>query len=154
MEFRNRVSERVRMHAPVGSKFAPEYEIRIDKKGHKTLEQTGETNIYEKTQADLEECMIENIITRIMQGDISALNKAKAQYLDTTDMPRTLAEAQNTVIRLTQEFEKLPIDIKRKFNMSAEQYIASYGNEKWMEDMGINKLIKPDVEETKTEVTE
>ena len=74
-----------------------------------------------------------------MQGDTTALNRAQAAYLDTTDMPKNLQEAQNAIIRLKNEFDSLPIDTRREFNFSPEQYINEYGTEKWQKTMGLYK---------------
>ena len=83
--------------------------------------------------------MIENILQRAQLGDEEALNRVNAQYLDTTDMPKTLAEAQNKIISIKNEFEKLPVDMRRQFDFSPEKYIQEYGTEPWMKTMGFIK---------------
>lgn len=120
-----------------GSPTEPEYTMTIDKTGHKNLKQTGETNTYNLIQESLEQTKIENIIRRAEMGDPLALNMMNGQYLDVTDVPNTLAEAQNFVIKASQEFNKLPIDIKRKFDMSPEKYIANFGTKEWADKIGI-----------------
>ena len=119
--------------------FHPKYEVTVDKKGHKTLKQNGYTNTYAKIQEALESTLIENILMRAKLGDEEALNRVQAQYLDTTDMPKTLAEAQNKIISIKNEFEKLPIDLRRQFDFSPEKYIQEYGTEPWMKTMGFIK---------------
>lgn len=139
MKFRSRTSGPVKMTTETGSKFAPVYEMELDKDNHKTLKQTGETNAYAKIQEYLEETKIENILTRVALGDAEALNKVQGNYLDTTDMPKNLAEAQNAIIRLTEQFNQLPIDVRREFDMSPEKYIAEYGGDRWMSAMGLDQ---------------
>ena len=51
-------------------------------------------------------------------------------------MPKTLAEAQNKILSIRNEFEKMPIDIRRQFDFSPEKYIQEYGTETWMKTMG------------------
>lgn len=123
--------------APAGSKEESVYQIDIDLNGHKVIKEVGKTNIYDMIQASLEQSKIENIIRRATEGDANALAVMNGQYIDTTDVPHTLAEAQNFVIKAKNEFDQLPINIRRQFNMSAEQYIAEYGKQSWIEKLGI-----------------
>lgn len=134
---------------PTGSKFHDNYEVTIDDKGHKTLSQCGSTNTYAKIQEHLEETLIENILQRAQLGDTEALERVNAQYLDCTDMPKTLADAQNKILAIKNEFEKLPIDLRREFDFSPEKYIQEYGTEGWMKTMGFIKEAPAEVKEVK-----
>lgn len=136
---------------PSGNKFHTNYEVAIDEHGHKTLAESGSTNTYAMIQEHLEETLIENILRRAELGDEEALNRVNGQYLDTTDMPKSLAEAQNKIIAIKNEFEKLPIELRRQFDFSPEKYIQEYGTEPWMKTMGFIKDPEP---ETKTEKKE
>lgn len=136
--------------APTGTKFDKTYNIIIDPNGHKVLKCTGETNRYEKIQAHKEECLIENILIRA-SIDPSILEKHKGSYFDATTMPRTLSEAQNKILSVKQEFEKLPVEIRAKFDHSAEKYVQEYGSKEWGEALGI---ITKKVEESKTKEEE
>lgn len=123
-----------------GDKFHPEYEIKVDENGHKTLVETGEhTNRYAKIQEDLESTKIENIIKRAQLGDPEALSRKEGMYLDLTELPQSFREAQDKIIKIKNEFEKLPIDIRRQFDMSPEKYIQEFGSEDWMKVMGFVK---------------
>lgn len=124
--------------SPAGSKEEPVYEMQIDLQGHKKLIKKGMTNIYEIIQASLEQSKIENIIRRATEGDPYALTVMNGQYIDTTDLPKSLAEAQSFVIKAKSEFDQLPINIRRQFDMSAEKYIAAYGTSDWLNIMGIS----------------
>lgn len=118
---------------PAGNKEEPVYQMQIDNKGHKELVKTGYTNIYDIIQESLEQSKIENIIRRAREGDPYALTAMDGNFIDTTDLPTTLAEAQSFVIKAKNEFDQLPIEIRRQFDMSAEKYVATYGTEKWMD---------------------
>lgn len=126
------------------------YEMTIDKNGHKEIRRSGKTNVYEKIQASYEETKIENIIARAMGGETSGLMAHQGQYLDITNAPQTLAEAQQAIQTAKNIFEKLPISVKEQYNMSVEQYIADIGSDNWMAAMGIEKP-KQVVAETPTE---
>lgn len=137
VKFYNAYNRPITSAAPAGSKEEPVYRMDIDLKGNKTLIQTGYTNIYDIIQESLEQSKIENIIRRATEGDPYALTIMNGQYIDTTDLPNTLADAQRFVIRAKEEFDQLPINIRRQFDMSAEKYIATYGTSSWINVMGI-----------------
>ena len=126
------------------SSFRNEYEITIDKKGHKTLHKTGEKNIWEEIQSYKDECDIGNIIARAAAGDLNALNQRKGVYADITNTPRDLAEAQNNIIKLNNEFYKLPTEIREKFDNSKERFVQEFGTVEWYEKMGFKTDKKPE----------
>lgn len=123
-------------YAPEGSRMANDYEIKIDKKGHKVLTCVGQHDIYPEIQSYADECKIENIIARAAAGDVNALNARRAFYADITDTPRDLADAQNQILKLKNEFEKLPANVREKFDNSIEQFVMSFGSEEWGTKMG------------------
>ena len=126
----------VHFHAPEGSRIKDDYEIRIDNKGHKVLEKVGEHDIYPEIQSYADECKIENIIARSAAGDLNALNARQGYYADITDTPRDLAEAQNQILKLKNGFERLPAEIKEKFDNSVEQFVMQFGSKEFEEKMG------------------
>lgn len=125
--------------SPAGTATEPEYTEYVDENGHLSLKKTGEKPVYEMIQASLEETKIENIIRRATLGDPTALNNSIGAYLDTTEMPTSLAEMQDTIIRVKNEFEKLPLETRLKFDQSPEQYVQLYGTEKWLDIMGFTE---------------
>lgn len=126
-----------------GSRYLNTYQEEIDKEtGKKHLVKTGETNVYEMIQADLEASKIENILQRVALGDLSALNQKETLYVDTTNMPKTLMEAQNIVLKAKQEFERMPLEVRKEFDNSAEKYISEMGTKEFNEKMSpYNKRI-------------
>lgn len=122
--------------APTGTAFDNVYTMKVDKEGRKYLEKTGETNRYEMIQAQAEEADIANILAKATY-DPSVLEQRAAQYFDATNMPKTLAEAQTKILEVQQEFYKLPIEQRNKFNNSIEKYVASYGTKEWAEALDI-----------------
>lgn len=140
-----------------GSKFHPEYDVTIDEKGHRTIAQTGKTNRYAKIQEDLESTKIENILQRAKMGDPNALNRIEGQYLDLTEMPDNFRDAQNKILKMKSDFEKLPVDIRRQFDFSPEKYVSEIGQESWLKAMGYVKEPeekKPEVKEPEVKNTE
>lgn len=131
MKIYSRTKKRPTEASPTGKMTEDTYSIEIDLKGHKTLTKSGETNIYDKIQESHEETKIENIIRRAVGGDETALAVMHGTYADVTKMPKSLAEMQQQIIKATQEFEKLPLELRRQFNHSVEEYIAEYGSKEW-----------------------
>ena len=107
--------------------------------GKKILVKTGEHDIYPQIQSHLEETLIENIITRVTMGDPYALEAKQTQYIDMTDMPVSLMDAQNKILKIEREFNSLPLEQRKKFDMSIEQYISQYGTNDWANKMGLIK---------------
>ena len=112
------------------------------KEGRKQLTHTGYHNVYREIQIDLDSCKIENILHQVAMGDLSALKAREATYVDTTNMPKTLMEAQNLVIRIKDEFDKMPMEVKKEFGNSADKYVELMGTEEFNEIMApYNKKI-------------
>lgn len=126
-----------------GTRYLNTYQEEIDKEtGKKHLVKSGETYIYGIIQEDLEASKIENILQRVAMGDLNALNQRETLYVDATNMPKNLMEAQNIVLKAKQEFEKLPLEVRKEFDMSAEKYISEMGTKEFMEKMSpYNKRI-------------
>lgn len=128
---RSRLSGTDRRFTESGRGFHTEYEIHIDEHGHKTLHATGETNLYAKIQESLEGTLIENILDRVRLGDKEALERVQGKYIDMEKLPKSLMEAQNKIIEIKNEFYKLPVDMRAKFDNSPEKYVQMFGTQEW-----------------------
>lgn len=126
-----------------GRRYLNTYQEEIDKEtGKKHLVKSGETNIYAMIQEDLEQSKIENILQRAAMGDLNALNQRETVYVDATNMPKTLMDAQNMVLKAKQEFEKFPLDVRKEFDNSPEKYVSEMGTKEFNEKMApYNKRI-------------
>lgn len=154
-EFGTRYGKNPVYPVATGTEFDTTYHVDIDKHGHKKLIADGKTNRYLKIQSYAEECKIENILARCAV-DPNALNQRVGQYVDMVNAPKTLAEAQNIIIKVKQEFEGLTADEREKFGNSVERYVALYGTDQWAKSLGYKKeeaaeAITEKAEEVKTE---
>lgn len=133
-----------RFYAPTGRKTEMRHRASITKEGIRELIKDKEVAIYDLIQSHREECEIENIIRRAVEGDYDALNAVNGVFEDITNCPASIAEAQQYIIDAKAEFEKLPKDIKAKFEYNAEMYIAELGNDpkSWLEKTGFADEIK------------
>lgn len=121
--------------AHAGDEWLTEYQETISKDGHKTLEPIGKKNIYDMIQSELESTKIENILHAVAMGDLSALQQREAMYIDATEYPKTLMEMQNIIIKAKDEFNNMPLEVRKLFNNSAEQYVGEMGTKEFFEKM-------------------
>lgn len=121
-----------------GEKIEMRHTPHMDSNGRRHLEKDKPVDVFNLIQSHKEECMIENIIRRAVEGDYNALHTMNGIYTDITNCPSTIAEAQQYIIDAKERFDKLPKDIKAKFEYNPELYIAELGNspETWIEKMG------------------
>ena len=129
MEFYSRIKKPDTIPAPSGEKVVPTFSLRISKEtGRQELVKTGTTDIYEKIQAAKEGTLIYNIIERFQNGDITALNKNKLCYGDTTIVPKTLAGMKQALIDAENNFNKLPLEVRKEFNHNVNEYLNAIDN--------------------------
>jgi len=131
---KQRLSERKRRFTPSGTKFLNIYEEQLVR-GHKELKKTGETNVDEMIQQDLEQSKIENILHQLAMGNMDVLQAKDATYMDATVMPKELRETLNLVLKAKQEFEKFPTEVKELFHNSPDEYVEMMGTKEFFEKM-------------------
>ena len=88
----------------------------------------------------LEETKIENIIRRASIDPNIAERIAPdlgGGIQDFTEMPHTLAELQNIMIRAEQIWDEVPKEIKLKFDNDVNKFVSSFGSIEWAENLGI-----------------
>lgn len=124
-EFYSRTNMPTTIAQPKCEKIVPTYGEEIDKDGKVHVVETGKTNLYEKIQASKDETLVYNILDRFNAGDVSVLQKNQGYYGDFTDMPKTLAEAQQLLITAENYFNSLPLEVRKEFNHSFSEFLAS-----------------------------
>lgn len=134
--FKTAYGEREKIYIESGSRYQEEYGYEINKYGQKELVKTGETDLYAMIQEALEETKIENILKRVAMGDDTVM-RPDGIYADVTQAPSNLIEARQQMQKLENVWNSLPLDTKRKYNMSVEDFIAKSGTESWLVDMGL-----------------
>ena len=124
-----KTTEKKRLYSNPGKRIAIVHAIRIDEYGHKTLVDTGErTNTYEIIQSHFDEVNMENILAKYDAEGPEALLRKESMYADVTSAPKDMIEAQMKLQDITNQFNSLPIDIRRNFNFSVNEYIAAARN--------------------------
>lgn len=132
-EFYSRNNLPATIPQPKCEKIVPTYGKKVLDNGTIKVVETGKTNIYEKIQASKDETLVYNILDRFNAGDVSALQQRKGQYGDFTQAPKSLVEAQQALIDAENYFYSLPIEVRKEFNHSVNEFLHSAGNGKLAE---------------------
>lgn len=136
-----------------GNRFEPEYKERYDDRGQPYLEKVGEVDTYEKIQSYKDECDVMAILSRYAAGDESVLAKP-GWYIDTSKLPQTYTEYMNMMNEKREQFNQLPISVRQAFGMNFESWMATAGEQEWLDKMGIKiqqddqKKPNPDTDKT------
>lgn len=146
--------EKDRYYSNAGERIEMRHSPHMDSNGRRFLEKDKPVAIYDLIQSHKEECEIENIIRRAVEGDYNALNAKEGVFMDITNCPSTIAEAQQYIINAKEEFEKLPKEIKQKFEFNPEVYISemSGNTQGWLDKMGYTEAVKLKEEKAKQQM--
>lgn len=128
--------------APAGDKIQVEHTPHMGLDGRRKLIKDNPKPIYEMIQASREQCEVERIVKRALQGDTSVLSAMEGQYIDITGAPKSLAQAQQIIINAKYQFEKLDAETKKKFDNNVEIFIAEAGTKEWCDKMGITEQLE------------
>lgn len=158
MELRQLVeTEHKRFYANKGTEEIPTYEVRLTNNGHKVLKKTGTRNIYNQIQEAKDECDVLEINRRAIMGDPNAIQKIQntgERYGDMTTIPTSILEAKQMIIDVEKAFNELPINVRKEFNNSVDEFMAGTTNGKVKEVFEKIAPKKQEVEkETTTEIT-
>lgn len=129
MNFRTR-NDKPTSVTPAGKKTQKTYSVKINERGAKEVYASGETDVYQRIQSHAEETKVSNIIASATRGDMSGFASVMPQYIDCTEMPTTYAEMLTMTMKAQEEFNKLPLEIRKEYNFSAEEYLADAGSDK------------------------
>lgn len=137
-----------------GTEFDDVRGFYINSDGIKTLHKTGKTNRQEMINAHLDEVLIENVVAK-SSLDPRLLEQVPGMSGDFTHMPKSLFEAQNMVLKIKDEFNSLPVEVRESFSNSVDRYIMEMGSEDWKKKLGLIKEIPEEIktaaEETKVD---
>lgn len=135
MKFYNQFDPPTKEATPSGDRFLAVFQEEIGKDGKRELICIGKTNVWDKIQEGKEKTEIQNILQAVAMGDLSVLRSQEPVYIDATTLPKNLMEANNIVIKAKQEFEKMPKEIREKFDYSADLYVSEMGTKEFLEKM-------------------
>lgn len=122
---------------PAGKKIQTEHRMQVGKDGKSKLIFDKKIDVYSLIQEGKEQTEIEYIMRRAKEGDPSVLAAIKGQYIDITDAPNSLAEAQAFINKTTNDFLEMPWEIRKEYNNDPTQYMHDIGTEHWAEVTGL-----------------
>lgn len=134
--------EKIKNYSPAGAKIQVEHTPHMGLDGRRKLVKDNPKPIYEMIQASREQCEIERIVKRALNGDMTALNAIEGHYMDITGAPRSLAQAQQIIINAKNDFDKLDAETKKKFDNNVEIFIAEAGTKEWCDKLGITEKLE------------
>lgn len=136
-----------------GKPYKIVYGSRIDKHGNVIVEEKGKEDLYSLIQSYADSTDINLIVKKFEAGDVNALNKRAGQFMDLTELPNDYFEMVNKVNDAKYEFNRLPVEIKAKFDNDPNKFIAEIGSEDWYTKLFLEKKQEEKIEEVKKEET-
>lgn len=128
------------------------YHGRVETDGIITLVEDGIINIQEQIDSYEPSTDIYNIINNL---GMDALRADTGNYFDATEVPKSYAEMLQLFIDGEKAFERLPVEVKQKFDNDFNKWFATAGSEEWLKKCGYGATIEDVVkEEVKEEVSE
>lgn len=111
------------------------YSPKVSKDGNIELVESGKENTDDIIQSFEESTDINYLMTRIAQGDLTALNQRNGIFGDFTGMPKTYAEVLQLHIDANRLFDSLPVEVKQKFDNDENKFFAQAGTDDWKEKL-------------------
>lgn len=93
-------------------------------------------NTDETIQSFAPSTMIENIMARIQAGQTDLLYQKEGFFMDTVGLPNNMAEVLNLVIKGQEVFEKLPVEVKERFDNDFNKWFVAMDKEDFFEKSG------------------
>lgn len=134
-EFRTQY-HRKRVRAKHGDRLKQLYRPQLDENGHLELVDDGTDDLYAYIQSHRDSVDLHVILQRYQAGDVTALDRAQANFADITEFPKTYAEMLNSVIAGEQYFNALPVETRAKFGHSFSNWMATMDTPEFAEKMG------------------
>lgn len=119
-----------------GERFKKIYKGVVQEDGSIELVEDHVEDTWKNIQIEAVGASLPEIIARATAGDPNAFRAGTGFYGDVVDMPKTYAEILNTVNDGKAAFDKMPVEVRQKFNFSFEEWFATYGTESWFNNMG------------------
>lgn len=150
--FKKPYEQRNRIESEAGTKMRNTYGFELSKRGKKELVITGEVNDWEEIQSYRDEVDISVILSKVATGELKP--HVDGIYADVSNIPNNIHEAREAMIKIENMWNKLPMDVKAKYDNDIELYIERAGSDAWLIDSGfINKTadeVAPTPEEKTT----
>lgn len=126
----------VEFRSDPGNRFYIEKHGEVQPNGVIKLVPDKEIDLQERYNAEYPATTIENILAN--SSPLDNFSDDGLHGIDATQLPKTFAEFLQLQIDRKREFDRLPVDVKQKFNNDVSQYMATAGSEEWFDKLGID----------------
>lgn len=118
-----------------GSRVKTIYSSKVLPTGEIVLTASGKEDVQDYINSFRESTDMSYILHQLALGNTDVLNQKQMMFGDFTDVPESLAEAQQMLIDGEAAFYKLPLDVRQKFNNDFRNWLFTSGQPEWMEKM-------------------
>lgn len=140
--FRSRSNYGVTKPAPSGEAKRPKLTRGVDKAGNRTLITTGFDDLVEFVNLAAEGVTVKDLMRRAERGEDTLHPDAVQSYVDLTNAPKSLLDAEMHIINARNEFDKLPLEIRQAYDNNLS---------KWLKSIDDGSFIKATVERVSRE---
>lgn len=118
-----------RVSTPRGGRMVPVFGLVENKEtGERTVEQTGEHDLYSEVQQCRKSCDIRELIKRFEAGDEKAFDVVPGFYADVSEISGlTMAEVNSRIGSLREYFNSAPADVRASFDNDFNVYVKRLG---------------------------
>lgn len=126
-----------------GSGIKQEYVGKLDKDtGIIKLVPSKKKDLYAEIQSWKDSCDINKIVERYRSGEIDILNQVQGVYGDFSVAPSDLASAYAMSRDAEMQFDRLPSDVKERFNNNVYVWLSTAGSDDWLNNMSVGKVVQ------------
>lgn len=135
-----------------GTAVRPKLSSKLAPDGSITLVVDGEIDMYSQIQACAASTDMKLILARYMNGDPTALSRRQGFYGDISEMPTSMHEALDLMLKAQSDFDTLPKEVREAFDFDCYKYISSFGTPAFNEIM--SKMTNQSVDQGETPVVQ
>lgn len=129
-----------------GVDLNPVYSTVVDDDGSFRVVKAGTYSIQQKIDSNRETCDLSVIVSRLLAGDTSVVNR-EVMFGDFTKFPSSYRDMLQLRIDAEKHFYQLPVEDRAKFDYDVNKYIAQAGSEDWLKKLGYIKEVNEKIEE-------
>lgn len=127
-----------RVPVRAGSKFIDEKVLKTDNFGCQVLITVGKKNIYDFIQSHKDSCDLNFILNHLDKASVNGLESTfkyvdlkESGIIDLTCAPKNIGDMLNVCNTGRLMFDGLPLEVRREFNFSAENFIKQFGTKEF-----------------------
>lgn len=137
--FKTKYDKHDRKYCCAGDAVIPVRKARKVEGVVKVFDTDTKFNMAEYINSFKDSCDINVLLKRFTAGDQDVIQRMSHQYgdfLDLAELPDNFNDMMAIVDDGKNTFDKLPIEIKNKFNNNYNEFFKDVGSDDWMEKMG------------------